>query len=169
MTLWYRHSADNSTWGANQSFGLDTSTPWNWTFDFPDSEGYYEFYSIAVDNASYMEAMPVSADASCAYDSILPVITLNSPANNSVIQAGTTVNLTVDDVHLDAVNYSVNGSADLDLSPPYDIETTGWTDGEYDIEVRANDIAGNTAVSTYTFTIDSTCPVITLNSPANNS
>ncbi|MCK4267116.1 MAG: hypothetical protein KAX31_07520, partial [Thermoplasmata archaeon] len=84
VTLWYRHSPNNSTWNANESFGIDTSSPWNWSFDFPDGEGYYEFYSIANDTANNTEAMPTVADAMCAYDSTPPAVTDNTPA------AGTT-------------------------------------------------------------------------------
>jgi len=43
----------------------DTSSPWNWTFDFPNGTGYYEFYSIGNKSGSPNETAPGSADARC--------------------------------------------------------------------------------------------------------
>jgi len=45
----------------------DITYPWSWEFDFPNSTGYYQFYSIARDNASNVESAPGSADAKCQY------------------------------------------------------------------------------------------------------
>ena len=102
-------------------------------------------------------------------DNTLPLIILNSPSNNSIINVGTIIDLDVTDIHLDEVNYVVNEAPSQILNPPYDIDTTGWLDGSKIIEVNAIDEAGNHAVETYVFTIDSTAPIITLNTPSNNS
>jgi uncharacterized protein (DUF427 family) len=44
----------------------DTSSPWSWSFNFPDGLGYYEFYSIGKHNG-VIEETPMTADASCYY------------------------------------------------------------------------------------------------------
>ena len=44
----------------------DLSSPWSWSFDFPNSTGYYECYSIAKKDATTEDA-PVDADAICNY------------------------------------------------------------------------------------------------------
>ncbi len=111
----------------------------------------------------------VSRSFSFIIDSTVPVISLNSPANDTIILPGTTIDLDVVDDYLDIVNYSVNGGSNQILNPSYDIDTTGWSDGLKSIEIHAIDEAGNTAVEIYEFTIDSTAPDIILNSPANNS
>jgi len=67
LQLYYRYSSDNSTWSEWRLYGTDTSPPWEWTFDFPDGGGYYEFYSIATDNAGNQEEPPVTADAKAAH------------------------------------------------------------------------------------------------------
>jgi len=61
VRLYYRYSADNVTW-----------TDWNeggWSFVISNS-GYYEFYSVAVDNAGNVEAAPEQADARCKIHSL---------------------------------------------------------------------------------------------------
>jgi hypothetical protein len=55
VTLWYRWSNDNNSWGAwviwNNDSNPDVSYPFAWSFNFPNSTGYYEFYSIgAIDD-----------------------------------------------------------------------------------------------------------------------
>ena len=58
-------SIDWTLWA--DSSNPDTSSPWSWSFDFPNGTGYYEFYSIGTyDNDS--ESAPSSADAICKYN-----------------------------------------------------------------------------------------------------
>jgi hypothetical protein len=50
--------------------GNPDTTPWSgvsWNFNFPNSTGYYQFYSIACDNATNSESAPTSTDAKCQY------------------------------------------------------------------------------------------------------
>ncbi|EMR73445.1 Concanavalin A-like lectin/glucanases superfamily, partial [Thermoplasmatales archaeon SCGC AB-539-N05] len=86
VTLWYRYSSDNSSWDGWVENITDADYTWNWTFTFPNGTGYYEFYSIASDNASNTEDAPGSADTSCAFDNVKPSISFDTPptpANNS--------------------------------------------------------------------------------------
>ena len=46
----------------------DTSSPWSWSFNFPNSMGYYEFYSIGKKSGYSEETAPSSADAICYYN-----------------------------------------------------------------------------------------------------
>jgi len=64
----------------------DTSYSWSWDFDFPNSTGYYEFYSIGKKSGSPDETAPATADAICYYDPSLnnpPSVDLISPENGS--------------------------------------------------------------------------------------
>jgi hypothetical protein len=55
----------------------DTASPWSWNFNFPNSYGYYWFYSIAVDLNGNKEDTPSTFDARCRY--VIPVApTINS-------------------------------------------------------------------------------------------
>ena len=72
VTLWYRYSNDNATWGSWTYFGKDATPPYSWNFNFPNGEGYYEFYTIANDTAGNTEAAPSQADESAGYDATPP-------------------------------------------------------------------------------------------------
>ena len=69
VTYFYRYSADNTTWGAwTQLGGANTSSPsYNTAFSFPSGFGYYEFYSVATDNASVAESTPAFAQTAVHY------------------------------------------------------------------------------------------------------
>lgn len=102
-------------------------------------------------------------------DTSSPTIDLVSPANNSIIKPGTIIDFLISDFNIDSVEYTINSGARKTLTPPYDILTTSWTDGTYIIEICAKDSVGNENMRWFVFTIDSVRPIITLNSPANNS
>ena len=72
VTLWYRYSPDNVTWRDWQELGVDDQEPWEWLFDAPEGEGYYEFYTIAADRAGNVEAAPEDADARAGVDTMPP-------------------------------------------------------------------------------------------------
>ena len=74
VTLWYRFSNDNQSWGGWTINETKNSSPWQWSFDFPNGTGYYEFYSIGVDNVGNVESAPSTADAECYYNPNNPPI-----------------------------------------------------------------------------------------------
>jgi hypothetical protein len=77
VTLYYQYAPDNSSWGAWTPFQTLLASPWSFSFGFPDGEGYYAFYSEAIDNAGHMESPPFFADAFCGYDNTLPSSSMN--------------------------------------------------------------------------------------------
>jgi len=84
ITLYYRYRGDNvSIWGSWGSFGRDNSYPWSWSFNFPNNEGHYQFYSRANDTAGNQEDPPTLPDAHCGYDTSKPSSSVNtiSPYN----------------------------------------------------------------------------------------
>jgi hypothetical protein len=72
VTLYYRFSSSNTSWGGYVNAGVDTTAPWSWSFSFSNGTGYYQFYSIAQDNVTHVEATPGWADASCGFDTFNP-------------------------------------------------------------------------------------------------
>jgi len=89
ITLYYRYSIDNSSWGSNVSWidvnNPDTESPWQWNFNFSNGTGYYEFYSIGKLSGLPDESPPDDADAICYFNASLntaPNIVLISPAPN---------------------------------------------------------------------------------------
>ncbi|MBS3748918.1 MAG: type IV pilin N-terminal domain-containing protein, partial [Candidatus Thermoplasmatota archaeon] len=96
ISLFYRYSSDNVSWTSYSKFGVDTAQPWQWIFDFPNSYGWYEFYSIGTYNSSY-ETPPFTADAYCAY-SRAPVISDPLPTNGEInVELNKTLSINISD------------------------------------------------------------------------
>ncbi|MFN4133736.1 MAG: Ig-like domain-containing protein, partial [Candidatus Hadarchaeales archaeon] len=55
VELWYRYSMDNLNWSSWKLFDNDNIAPWAWNFTSPEGEGYYQFYTVAVDYAKNVE------------------------------------------------------------------------------------------------------------------
>ncbi len=49
---------DNTDWGSWTNYATDEKKPWKWSFDPPEGDGYYEFYTIAADEAKNVEKAP---------------------------------------------------------------------------------------------------------------
>ena len=67
VTFRYRYSADNASWGPWTNYATDTAAPWEWSFNCPSGRGYYEFHTIATDNAGNLEAAKTAAEAAYFY------------------------------------------------------------------------------------------------------
>jgi hypothetical protein len=81
VTLYYKYSANNGTWGSWTSFGMDATAPWSWGFNFPSGAGFYQFYTLANDNATNLETAPVAADQLTGYDITAPTSSINAIAS----------------------------------------------------------------------------------------
>jgi endogenous inhibitor of DNA gyrase (YacG/DUF329 family) len=102
-------------------------------------------------------------------DSTSPSIELISPPDNSFIDIGIEINLSISDLNLEEVTYSINDGGTLILSSPFNIDTGNWIDGDYEVEVQAKDTANNVETVVYHFFVDTNPPTITLDFPGNNS
>ncbi len=98
-------------------------------------------------------------------DSSAPQITPIALMNNSFIKAGRDILFNIYDAHLLYANYSIDGGDRQAFDPSNKIETTGWLDGPYDIEVFAGDVAGNNISVVFTFNLDSTRPNVVSTDP----
>jgi|GEM_PF-2558847 len=76
VTLWYRFSSDSTNWTNWTAYSVDEVAPWSWTFT-ASANGYYQFYSIAIDEYGNIEEAPSIADASTGVDTIKPVTTIS--------------------------------------------------------------------------------------------
>ncbi len=157
VSLWYRYSNDNATWGSWTFFGKDTASPWQWSFTFPSGEGYYEFYSIANDTAGNTEAAPGTADEIAAYDSTAP-----SSSVDSMTYWHTSLPVSITATASD----SLSGVKEVSLYYRYSSDNSTWSswqlfstdssspwqwsfsslsgDGYYEFYTIAEDNAGNT-------------------------
>ncbi len=92
-------------------------------------------------------------------DATAPEITLESPLNMSVNPSGTLVNTTVSDLHLDTVLYNWDRSLNVTLSDPYDMPLVAL-DAYHQLNVYANDSAGNWGHETFILVTDDFPPEI---------
>jgi parallel beta-helix repeat protein len=99
------------------------------------------------------------------------LIALISPANESVINPQTIIDLDILVQSFNMVNYTLNGGANVTISEPFDIiaESPNWTEGQNRLNVSVIDASLNVNSSWFVFTFDSLAPNISLASPSNNS
>lgn len=135
VILYYRLNSENWTeYGIFEDGYLSFSSP---------GDGYYEFYSIAVDNWENVEEPPVAADTSTHVDTIGPVIDV--PPSVSVEDVGSTLEWDGTDETSGIDHYEVrvdNGEfEDIGTNTSYPL--TGLTEGPHYLIIRAFDNAGN--------------------------
>ncbi|MBI5000127.1 MAG: Ig-like domain-containing protein, partial [Euryarchaeota archaeon] len=187
VSLYYRFSANNATWGAWTWFSADASAPYSYSFNWPSGSGYYEFYSVAIDNAGNIESAPTSADTKAMYDSTAPTIVTTTPADDGInisTDAGTYVihfseamNTSAGTVQTNLPGISWAWSADkmwyngtyttLQASTMYYVNLTGHTD------LAGNALSGD-ANKAFTTAIsggptDTTAPTIISTTPSDSA
>ena len=136
------------------NLGTDSQAPFNWTFDswLTGGDGFYEFYSVARDNASNQETAPISPDTSTLVDTTGPtsmVIALQANESASFLVEAN-ANDATSGLQQVGLFYSRNGgnwtSFGTDASSPwnwnFNTASTGG-DGFYEFYSIATDISGN--------------------------
>jgi|GEM_PF-3264374 len=157
VELWYRFSENNLTWGSWSRHGVDLMGPiWSWSFQYPD-DGYFEFYSIACDQAGHVESPPTTADACAAFDQTPPVIFDMNDVNPTtgdtyIFQAIVFENFVVSNVSITywygngtSVTAALTESVPSRFSHSTIIPYTSIDPVHY--YIRATDEAGNTATT----------------------
>jgi len=109
-------ASTNTNWAPwNTDDNPDVSYPWSWDFNFPEGTGYYEFFSIGMNNNIVYDAIPDNPDAMCQFTNQIPIITNLSPLDNtgdvSVFQTGLSF-IIIDDQH-DLMEYTVMMTPDI--------------------------------------------------------
>jgi hypothetical protein len=156
------------------NLGTDAQAPFNWDFDswLAGGDGFYEFYSVATDNASNVEAAPFSADTSTLVDTTEPTsMVIGLQANESasfLVEAN--ANDATSGLQQVELFYRRNGgmwtSFGTDTSSPwnwnFNTASTGG-DGFYEFYTIATDISSNIepapALPDTTTTVDTTDPI----------
>ncbi|MFO7619022.1 MAG: Ig-like domain-containing protein, partial [Thermoplasmata archaeon] len=152
--LWYRYRADNSSdfgvWadGMNDTSDIDGKFEWEW----PDSEGIYEFFTIAEDGDGNIEVKNIS-EAGWGYDRAEPTSSVveiaawhnTNPQNVSVNADGTgsevaSVELQYSREGAEWITYGTLYAAPWNWS--FNFATTGGA-GHYWLRSNVTDAAGN--------------------------
>jgi hypothetical protein len=80
------------------------------------------------------------------------IITLESPINNTILHTGTILNFTITDDNLNQTWYSINnGLTNTTLEEPWDINTSTWSEGPYNVTIWASDNDTNIKREDYYF------------------
>ena len=174
VTLYYRYSSDNSSWGSWTAFSTDSTSPWQWNFSALSGDGYYELYTIAEDNAANAELAPSSADESIGIDTGAPVTTVHlaGPEHGNYVTSSTVFNFTATDTNgVNATYYRAwyggwtpspgTGSGTDNNFSVYSANFTISGSGTHYIEYYSDDFLGNNeALHNSTYIVDDSPPSI---------
>lgn len=151
IAKWQISLAQESSW---YEYGVDTSAPWSWNFNFPKGPGYYEFCSIGRKTGQLPEGFPVSADAICYVPidtNAPPAFGMPTPMNNSVNQPfSLTWSIPISDSEGDAFHWTIecsNGQLSFGNEDNNGTKSVSLSDlsvgTQYTIWVNATDPAGS--------------------------
>jgi hypothetical protein len=119
VSLYYRYSTDNSSWGGWTFFGNDYSSPYSWSFTASQGDGYYEFYSIAMDENDNVESPPAVADARCGVDRVAPASSVNTISPYWRTSTSFQITATASD--------ATSGVKDISLYYRYSTDNSSWS------------------------------------------
>ncbi len=104
-------------------------------------------------------------------DTVVPSIILDDPPNGTHFRENYSINFTINDTlsGVNNVSWSNNYTVkSFNFINSYDINTTGWAEGNITLIIYANDSAGNTRELRYDFVVDNSPPLLTWNTPYAN-
>jgi len=175
VELWYR----NGTSGAFSLYTRPSNPLGRWypwassaiPFDtaFARGDGYYEFQTVAIDNASNAESPPPSADAFMTIDTVAPILNLTAPIDGAWLNTSTvTVEWQGSDAltGLDRFETAIDGGPFSTNGMATSRQFTGLSGGTHTVTVSAYDVAGNIATATVSFGVDSAIPLLAFTAPA---
>ncbi len=145
---------------------LNQSSIGNVSLNFTD--GNYNWSIIAGDssgNSSFAPNMTFTVDAT------KPIINITYPTNNTnTSNNNLNINYSVSDLNLDKCWYSNDSmSINTTITCGTNITTITWSEGLHNFTIWANDSVNNVNSSSVSFTIDTTAPNITYQSPTENN
>jgi hypothetical protein len=158
ISLHYRYSNDNSTWSSWDEWAYDnsisgTSATGSFQFTATSGDGYYEFYTLAIDAMNNVEAAPLLPDANVGVDTTRPIgsIVINNDDPQST-SSSVTLLLTFSDAlsGVSMVRFSNDGVWDTEPWESPSI-TRAWTttsgDGVKTVHYQIVDRAGLVSAS----------------------
>ncbi|HWR26852.1 MAG TPA: PA14 domain-containing protein, partial [Candidatus Thermoplasmatota archaeon] len=176
-------SSEEHNQGTSNKFNTDTIAPWQWEFNFPNSTGYYQFFSLGRKTGIANEVEPQYADAICFYNytgNRTPVLQSPTPPDNSnnVPVGLSTLTVQMSDPENDFFNWTIHTSPNIGSASENHVNNGMKTcpistlnlGATYTWYVNATDLGSHRWTNkTYTFTVQDDAPTVTLNSPTNGA
>ncbi|MGH1542894.1 MAG: CARDB domain-containing protein [Arenicella sp.] len=144
------YQLNGNTWAAATADALQSSRYLASLQGLPD--GDHELEARAEDVNGYFSGV---VRQPFVVDTIAPVISVASVANDNYYNSDVVPELTVSDLHLETVVYTLNGNS-------YQPDDAITTDGSYTLTIIANDRAGNFSQNETRFVVDKTAPEINI-------
>ena len=160
-------------------YKTDSERPFTTTFK-PEKAGTYKISAKAFDKEGLSQEKTVTITVKePAPVNKAPTVTITSPANNSTIELGQTINLTADasdsNGNLDKVNFKINDDFyKTDSERPFTTTFKPDKEGTYKIAARAFDKEGLSEEKSVTITVKAPAPInqiptVEVTSPVNES
>lgn len=156
VSLYWRNSTDNETWGVWKLYDTAAAAPFAWTLSVVNQTRYYQFYSIVsyrwiLDGNDRNEDAPAIADVECFVyypppPNVPPTVAIISQFSGKVNGTIIITGAASDDVSVQYVQLDTDGDgwATKIVSAPWpswshSLDTTKLTDGKHAIKARAYD------------------------------
>lgn len=124
---------------------------------------------VVFDLGIYQRVSQTITLTSIIWTNLPPAIALLSPANSSLSAAGVKVCLSIADEDPFTVQAYLDGASMGELSSPWEISTSSWSNGRHELRIVAMDSYGTTSSATFAFDIDASDPVVDILYPAAGS
>lgn len=99
-------------------------------------------------------------------DNHAPVLILNSPVDGEYVWGEVMINVSVQEIFLDKIEYNVDGKGWTSVGVPWD--TTVLKDGKHIVQVRAKDNLGHATEQIINIIVDNHDPVCVIQAPIDN-
>ena len=133
------------------------------------ADGIYVLTLKAYDKAGNSASISITVTV----DNTVPIVTIDSPANNSTVGGIVDINVTAIENNLDRTELLINGTSMVNWTTngtnTYPWDTASWSEDIYNITAVAIDLAGNINSTYILVTLDKTPPSVTIDSPADGS
>jgi hypothetical protein len=126
------------------------------TFTAP-SDGIYEFYTIAVDNAGNVELLSVENDTWTIVDTTKPTISFVSPSSGAIVTSpSVTITWASSDTTsgIDHYEVRIDDRSYVNVGSETNYTFTGISDGSHSITIKVVDKAGNSKETTLNIKVD---------------
>jgi len=120
----------------------------------------------AVDAAGNTKEITVSVNV----DNTPPTAVLTSPGGGAFLKGAVTSSFAATDANVATATLTIGTqSFDVKSKTSQGIDTTALADGTYSLTLTVTDLAGNSASSSLSVTVDNTAPAVTISAPSGNA